>query len=146
MKIRLITILFLMIACAGCQQAHVRAAAQSARTSHNDIELVPRVHFLTASTKIIARDRAAVAQNAKWISQNPDAVLLLEGHCDERGSDRYNMELGDRRARSVAAMLAKKGADPKKLIIVSQGKRNPLDRRHNETAWRKNRRVEFIIR
>jgi len=109
-------------------------------------ELAPRVHFPTAKTKLVEEDLDVLLNNALWMHENPWAVLILEGHCDERGGDDYNMHLGDRRARSVKAALIENGVDEDSLTIVSYGERRPLDPKHNHKAWRENRRVEFVVR
>ncbi|MFH0800519.1 MAG: OmpA family protein [Pseudomonadota bacterium] len=107
----------------------------------------PRVHFPTGSDVVAKKDRRGVEKNARWMIDNPGAVVVLEGHCDERGSDRLNMELGDRRARSVKAKLLEEGVGGDRMVmVVSYGKMRPLDPRHTREAWRKNRRVEFIVR
>lgn len=107
----------------------------------------PRIHFATASAKILKTQQGPLAENAQWMIENPDVVFVLEGHCDERGSDNYNIKLGDQRARSVKALLQHEGVDVgRRTVIVSHGERKPLDPRHTPEAWRKNRRVEFIMR
>ncbi len=75
----------------------------------------------------------------KWA----DGKVRLEGHCDERGSDEYNMALGDRRAKSVRNFLITMGVGGGKIFTKSLGESNPADMGHNEAAWAKNRRVEF---
>ena len=74
---------------------------------------------------------------------NPDIRVQLEGHCDERGTNEYNLALGERRARSVLNYLLRLGASPEQFSIVSFGEERPVALRQNETAWQKNRRVEF---
>lgn len=110
------------------------------------IYLAP-VHFETGRDDIPAGENAVVILNAEWLKKNPGSVVVLEGHCDERGDDHYNMELGDRRARAVKARLMneKIGAD-RLIMVVSYGERRPADLRHTPKAWEKNRRVEFIVR
>lgn len=107
----------------------------------------PRIHFATASAKILKTQQRFLTENAQWMIENPDMVFILEGHCDERGLDSYNIKLGDQRARNVKTLLMHEGIDVDlRTVIVSHGERRPLDPRHNPQAWRKNRRVEFIIR
>jgi len=71
--------------------------------------------------------------------------LRIEGHCDERGTIEYNLALGERRANSVKNYLVNYGIDPNRLTTISYGEERPKDPRHNEEAWAKNRRVEFVI-
>ena len=92
-----------------------------------------------------ARDR--LGGNIDWLKRHDDSVLVLEGHCDERGDIAYNMQLGDRRARSVKGYLIGQGIEQDRLImVVSHGELRPLDSGHNRDAYRQNRRVEFIVR
>lgn len=89
-------------------------------------------------------ETTAVDQNARWLLSNKDKVVVLEGHCDERGDWQYNVSLGDRRARNVMAALIARGVSENQLIIVSYGKDRPFTR--NKAELDKNRRVEFVIR
>lgn len=73
-------------------------------------------------------------------------TLVVEGHCDERGTEEYNLALGDRRARAVAEFLKRLGVKSSKLDIVSKGETDPVNNASNESAWAENRRAEFIER
>lgn len=108
---------------------------------------VPRIHFSSDSFKIEAAQNISLEQNVSWLQNHPRSVLILEGHCDEWGEQSYNMELGDRRAREVKAYLIEKAIEPERIImVVSFGEDQPIDPGHFREAWRKNRRVEFILR
>ncbi|MBI5299395.1 MAG: OmpA family protein [Deltaproteobacteria bacterium] len=109
--------------------------------------LIPRVHFDSNSFSIPSEEKIILNQNVVWLKENPKEVIILEGHCDEWGDAFYNMELGDRRAREVKAYLMEEGVDPERIImIVSYGSKRPLDLRHENEAWKLNRRVEFVMR
>jgi outer membrane protein OmpA-like peptidoglycan-associated protein len=83
---------------------------------------------------------------AATMQGNPSIQLIeIQGHTDERGDDAYNLDLSDRRAKSVQRYLVDKGVDAKRLTAQGYGETQPLDRRHNEAAWAKNRRVAFLI-
>jgi peptidoglycan-associated lipoprotein len=82
---------------------------------------------------------------AKWLGQKPDRQLLIEGHCDERGTDEYNLALGERRALSVRRYLVALGVAADRLHTISYGEEKPADPGHDETAWAKNRRAEFKV-
>ena len=86
-----------------------------------------------------------VEWNAEWLKKNPQYQVRVEGHCDERGTEEYNVALGDRRARSIKKQLMYLGVDPTRLFVVSYGEMNPAVEGHNEEAWAKNRRVELWI-
>jgi len=74
-----------------------------------------------------------------------NAKIKIEGHCDERGSDEYNLALGDRRAKAVAAYLITLGVKQDKISTISFGKEKPAVQGSDEAAWSKNRRAEFVI-
>ena len=80
-----------------------------------------------------------------WLLENPNTKIRIEGNCDERGTDEYNLALGERRARSAKNFLVSLGVATEKIITISFGEENPADPGHNEMAWRKNRRDEFNI-
>ena len=106
-----------------------------------------RIYFPFDKDEVFLKDMDLIQKNAEWLKQNRDAVVILEGHCDENGPDKYNMELGDRRARTVKYHLVQQGVPHEKIImVVSFGEKRPLDPKHNYDAWKKNRRVEFILR
>ncbi|NOR53126.1 MAG: OmpA family protein, partial [Candidatus Aminicenantes bacterium] len=71
--------------------------------------------------------------------------VLLEGYCDERGTEEYNLALGEKRAKSTLDYLVSLGITPSRMITVSYGKSQSLDEGHNEIAWQKNRRTQFTI-
>ncbi len=93
------------------------------------------------------RDDAKVVleKNAAWLKKNTGMKIQVEGHCDERGTNEYNLALGDRRAKSTRDYLVSLGVDPKRISTISFGEERPLDPGHNEEAWAKNRRAHFVI-
>ena len=131
----------------GCQPAHKPSViARSEATKQSQVNLSP-VHFPTGSDVFLNEELNIIDSNVLWLEKNPKAVLVLEGHCDERGGDKFNMQLGDRRARRIKSQLIGKGiASDRLIMVVSYGARAPLDPRHTPDAWNKNRRVEFIVR
>jgi len=84
-------------------------------------------------------------QKAEWLRENPDATVTIEGNCDERGTSEYNLALGDRRAEAAKAFLVDLGIDPMRMTTISYGEERPVDPRHNEEAWAKNRRDHFVV-
>ena len=83
---------------------------------------------------------------AAYMKKNPGAKLLIEGHCDERGTAEYNLALGERRAAAVMTYLVSLGVPKAGLSTVSFGKERPLDPGHDEGAWAKNRRAHFLLK
>ena len=84
-------------------------------------------------------------QAAEWLATHADVQVQIEGHCDERGTREYNLNLGQLRANAVKEYLATKGVDPNRLHTISYGEERPIDPGHTEDAWSKNRRVQFLV-
>lgn len=103
------------------------------------------VYFEFDKSALTAEAQATLAENARQLQQHPDAVVRIEGHCDERGTVEYNLALGQRRAISVREYLINFGISPDRITIISYGKERPVDPRHTPEAWAKNRRAEFVI-
>jgi len=87
--------------------------------------------------------RRTLDRNIEWLKSHSDVRVQIEGHCDERGTEEYNLHLGERRANSVRDYLVKNGVAPSRLFTISYGEQRPVDPGHNETAWAKNRRAQF---
>ena len=84
-------------------------------------------------------------ENAQWLLDHVEYNVLLKGHCDERGTIEYNLELGAKRANAVISYIINLGLDAERLKMISYGEERPADPGHHEEAWAKNRRVEFIL-
>jgi peptidoglycan-associated lipoprotein len=91
----------------------------------------------------VAKD--ALSRKAEWLRMVPDASVIIEGHCDERGTSAYNIALGDRRAESAKAFLLDLGIDSSQLSTISYGEERPVDTGKNEESWAKNRRAHFVV-
>jgi len=89
--------------------------------------------------------QAALTNSANWLKKNPQYNILIEGHCDERGTEQYNLSLGERRALSVREYLVTAGIQPDRIFTISYGESRPADPGHNEAAWAKNRRGVFVL-
>jgi len=99
--------------------------------------------FDSYTLSVQARD--TLFKNAELLAEQPWVKLRIEGNCDERGSDEYNLALGEQRARTARAYLVNLGIAPDRLFTISYGKEQPLDFGHDEAAWAKNRRDEFVV-
>jgi len=99
--------------------------------------------FDSYNLKDLSRDQ--LAKNAQWIKNNPGAVVRIEGNCDERGSNEYNLALGERRAASAKKYLVYQGISPNQLETISYGEEKPVCGGHYEGCWWKNRRDDFVI-
>ena len=91
-------------------------------------------------------DAAILDANADWLRVNPDRLVLIEGHCDERGTGEYNLVLGERRALAAKAYLLARGIAETRMTVTSYGFERPLCRDHTESCWARNRRAEFLIK
>ena len=103
------------------------------------------VHFEFDKSTLTPETKEILTGKAKWLMAHPKVAVIIEGHCDERGTNEYNMALGDRRTRSVERFLLDLGVQPERMTTISYGEEKPADPRHNEEAWAKNRRVHFVI-
>ncbi len=103
------------------------------------------VNFAFDSAKLDSRAMAIIRENAEWLRNNPNVRVEIEGHCDERGTNEYNMALGWRRAKACYNALVNAGIDRNRLSTISYGEERPLDPRSNEEAWAKNRRCFFRV-
>ncbi len=102
------------------------------------------VYFDFDRSVLTEESKARLTENAEYLKANPDVTITVEGHCDERGTDEYNLALGENRAQSAKEFLRALGIDGSRLRIVSYGEERPADPGHDEAAWAKNRRVECV--
>src|ERR1041385_842081 len=89
--------------------------------------------------------QAALTESANWLKLHRDYNLLIEGHCDERGTEQYNLALGDRRANQAKQYLMTLGVDAARIRTVSYGEERPFDPGHDESAWAKKRRAHLVL-
>jgi peptidoglycan-associated lipoprotein len=102
-----------------------------------------KVFFEFDAYTLTPQSREILARNAEWLRQNPGARLTIEGHCDERGSDEYNLALGQRRADAAKNYLVSLGIAAERLSDISYGEERPAAADSDENAWSQNRRAEF---
>lgn len=103
------------------------------------------IYFDYDKSAISNTSRNTLKENAEWIKQRPGTKVTLEGHCDERGTNEYNMALGARRAKAAAEYLKTLGIPVEQISTQTYGEEMPADPGHNEAAWSKNRRVETVV-
>ena len=104
------------------------------------------VYFNTDDYIVRGQDSlAALDRIAAYLKSHPNTYVFVEGHCDERGPEAYNLSLGARRANAIRSTLVKKGADLNQVHTISYGKERPADTSHTSDAWTKNRRAQFKI-
>ncbi|MGH7701081.1 MAG: peptidoglycan-associated lipoprotein Pal [Gemmatimonadales bacterium] len=103
------------------------------------------VHFDFDRSNIRPGDASALDQKVRILQANPNVRIRISGHCDERGSDEYNLALGNRRAMSAKQYLVSQGIDAGRIETVSYGEERPVAMGHDEESWAQNRRDEFEI-
>ena len=104
-----------------------------------------KIYFDFDSSALSEPARQTLTGNLERLKENPRAKLRIEGHCDERGSDEYNLALSERRAQAALKYLAALGIAEERLSAIGYGEEKPADPGHDQTAWDKNRRDEFNI-
>lgn len=109
-------------------------------------EQLQDVFFAFDSSQLTWEARQALAEDARILRGVPDLAVVVEGHCDERGTVEYNLALGDQRARAAMEYLLSLGVPAGRMTVVSLGKERPLDPASNEAAWARNRRAHFVVR
>jgi peptidoglycan-associated lipoprotein len=91
-------------------------------------------------------DAKTLDGNAGWLKSNPNHLVLIEGHCDERGTNEYNLALGERRAKSTMNYLVSQGVQANRITIISYGEERPQCTEKTEACWAKNRRSHFLVK
>jgi peptidoglycan-associated lipoprotein len=103
------------------------------------------IHFDFDRYEIREDAKPVLQADATWLKKFSSIKVLIEGHCDERGTEEYNLALGEKRAKSTMDYLSSLGISPDRMKIISYGKSQPLDNGRTEAAWQKNRRAQFLI-
>ncbi|HNT35780.1 MAG TPA: OmpA family protein [bacterium] len=118
-----------------------------AQVEEIEVPELKMVHFDYDRAEVRAADEPILRANAEWLKANMQTfdMIKIEGHCDERGTNKYNMVLGERRANAVREYLGSQGIPLSIIIPVSYGEERPLDPGHTEASWAQNRRAEFRI-
>ena len=127
------------------QESELSAQQQAAQRQQAMEEGAERIFFDFDSYELSSQARSVLQQKADLMKQMRGMTMVIEGHCDERGTEEYNLALGERRARAAYEFMILLGVSPERMSIVSFGEERPLDPGNNETAWAKNRRDEFRI-
>ena len=129
-----VAVVFALVANVGC-------AKQTSTKASADLQ---RIHFDFDKSNIKAEFEPVLQGNAAWMQANPSRDVVIEGHCDERGTDEYNIALGDRRANGSKRYLKSMGVNAGKMSTISYGEEKPSAKCHDESCWWQNRRAEFI--
>lgn len=131
----------------GVSENNVYDAAAAAKAAEDAATAgLERIHFDFDQYVLTDEAKAILVQNAGLLRAAPAIRVLIEGHCDERGSDEYNLALGEKRALATQNYLVSLGVTPARMSILSYGEEMPLDPAQSTEAWAKNRRAEFKIK
>jgi len=123
------------------EELAAQKAKEAAMKEQAALREVRTFYFDFDESSIKPEARASLAAHAAFLSSNPSVDVLIEGHCDERGTKEYNIALGERRAKSVARFLKVNGVSDAQIETLSYGEERPAVEGHNEQAWAKNRRA-----
>ena len=104
------------------------------------------IHFDFDKYDIRPGDSKTLDSNANWLKSNPNHLVLIEGHCDERGTNEYNLALGERRAKSTMNYLVSQGVQASRITIISYGEERPLCTQKTEECWAQNRRAHLLVK
>lgn len=121
------------------------AGAGDAARAGQQQGLLETVYFDYDSFLLAPAGRDALSRNAQLLLRKHAGAVRIEGHCDERGSDEYNLALGEKRAQAARNYLVTLGVPAQRLSVISYGKERPAVQGSTEEAWAKNRRAEFVL-
>lgn len=128
---------------AGKDGSHVEVTAPEQVAA----EFVNRnIYFEYDSAVLSDQAQEVLTEKAEYLRNNPELMVTVEGHCDERGTGAYNMALGDRRAKSAKGYLEYMGIGKDRLRTISYGEERPVAMNHDESSWSRNRRAQFVIK
>jgi peptidoglycan-associated lipoprotein len=116
------------------------------RPSEAEEIILKDIHFEYDKYNLTDRTTAVLGENAEVLMRHPKARILIEGHCDERGTEEYNLALGEKRALAARDFLIRFGIDRSRVSVISYGEERPVDFGHDEESWAKNRRAHFVMK
>ena len=110
------------------------------------IDALKDIFFEFDKYDIRPEDAKTLDANASWLKSNAENLVLIEGHCDERGTNEYNLALGERRAKATMNYLVSQGVQANRITIISYGEERPLCNEKTESCWAKNRHAHFLVK
>jgi len=122
------------------------AAARPAPAEFRADDNLKDIFFDFDKYDIRPTDSKILDANASWLKSKPNHLVLIEGHCDERGTNEYNLALGERRAKSTMNYLVSQGVQASRITIISYGEERPTCTQKTEECWAKNRRAHFLVK
>jgi len=132
----------------GLEEADLGAGEFTAIDSNDPVlsAIFKNILFNYDQFSLTPQARATLDSIAEWMKNNPRKILMIEGHCDDRGTNEYNLALGDRRANSAKTYLTQLGVDSARIYTISYGEERPTAIGSSEAAWTQNRRGEFKLK
>lgn len=131
-------------AAAAAKRAEAEAAQKLLQDQINAVE-TEKIYFDYDKAELKPEAQSSLQQKAMFLESNSSYALTIEGNCDERGTNEYNLALGERRADAAKKFLGSIGISADRITTISYGEEKPVDTGHNEEAWSKNRRDEFKL-
>jgi peptidoglycan-associated lipoprotein len=125
--------------------AAANLGSRPAGTDNREVLKAETVYFDYDKASVKSSELPKVQRVASYLKNNATASLRVEGNCDERGTEEYNRSLGERRALAVRELLAASGIAADRVTTLTNGEDQPSDNGHDETAWAKNRRADFVV-
>jgi len=122
------------------------AAARPQPKEFSGVTGLQDIHFDFDKYVIRPEDAQLLSANAEWLRDHPRAVILIEGHCDDRGTNEYNLALGNHRAESTLKYLLSRGVARTRMSTLSYGEERPLCTEETEECWAQNRRAHFLVK
>jgi len=126
------------------QENAVKEAPAVSTEEAKSVIPLDNIYFDFDSYVLTTNSRNTLAKNADWLKKNVSVNIQIAGNCDERGSDEYNLALGEKRAKAAMNYLTTLGISGSRLSTISYGKEKPIDPGHDEAAWAKNRNDQFM--
>lgn len=127
------------------EQIYPMEAPEAVTRSERSIIEFKDVLFNYDKYDIRPEGRAVLDAVTPWLKKNNSVKILIEGHCDERGTNEYNLALGEKRAKAAKNYLISKGINSKRIRTITYGEEKPTCLAHNENCWQRNRRAHFVI-
>jgi peptidoglycan-associated lipoprotein len=128
------------------REAEAREAIKPIESEEVEMVELDPIHFDYDRYNLTGQAIAILSDNAEILMDNPDLEITIEGNCDERGTEEYNLALGEKRALAARDFLVNFGIAKSRISVISYGEERPVDPRQNEEAWAKNRRDEFVVK
>jgi peptidoglycan-associated lipoprotein len=122
------------------------AAPRPSPKEFSAVDALKDIHFEFDKYDVRPEDAKTLDANASWLKSNAENLVLIEGHCDERGTNEYNLALGERRAKATMNYLVSQGVQANRITIISYGEERPVCNEKTESCWAKNRRAHFLVK